>query len=141
VLFFVLCGFARVSGGLVQERSVLIVGTALSFLPEWVAQFLNINYPSSGIKVVDLALAGQRTDAGTDLYGVFAKIFNIVFHYVMITNFTRMSLVGGAFPVFDNVGALARFSSISFEDRNDLVIEFQVDNGCTTDLLIQPDDF
>lgn len=68
--------------------------------------------------------------------GVFAKIFNIVFHHLLITNFTRVSVLRGAFPILDNVGTLAWLSDVSFEDGDDLVIELQVDNGCTADLLI-----
>jgi hypothetical protein len=117
-----------------------MLGTALSFVPEGIAQLLDINDSSPCIQIVDLALAGQRPDAGADLDSIFAKIFNVVLHYILITKFTRVSMVGRSLFVINNVRAFDRFSGVPFEDGNDLVVEFQVNNGCTADLLIQSND-
>ena len=62
-----------------------MLGTALSIVPEGIAQLLDINDSSPCIQIVDLALAGQRPDTGADLDSIFTKIFNVILHYILIT--------------------------------------------------------
>lgn len=127
-LFSFFCRSTAGSWRLIHQTSVFLFSTTLSFLSERITQFFNIYQSSSSIHIVDLVLAGQRSDTGSYLNSIFAKIFNVIFHDVLITYFTWMNLTSVASLIFNYIQAFVRFSSISFEDRNRFIIEWEVHN-------------